>query len=220
MRREHKSESYIDWLKNLGCLVYLPLSANGDLQDRISGLSLQLTGWGSMVWDNNQQMYKVTHPSSGTFNYVALLDNGLASSQFQNDNYTVLQNIMRVTNSSSKYVNTISPLANHADTCAATSATWNGTGRTNVFPSTLANCGYICNHTQSNRSSIQNGALYMTVSESSPYLPSNWVMNGTGVTIGCNRITQNYSTQYYISEIYLFNTVLDLTTIRKIQGYE
>ena len=40
MRREHELEqSYIDWLKSLGCVVYLPLS-EGDLQDKISGNTL------------------------------------------------------------------------------------------------------------------------------------------------------------------------------------
>lgn len=220
MRREHKSESYIDWLKSLGCLVYLPLSTDVDLQDRVSGLSLQLTGQGSLVWDGSQQMYKVTHASNGTFNYVALLDNGLAASQFQNDNYTVLQNIMMVTNSSSKYICSFSPKSKDSSTCEAASATWGTTGRTNAFPRTLAHCGYVCNHTQTSRLWYQDGILYSTGSEYANYLPSNWVMDGTGITIGCNRVSNCYSTQYCISNIYMFNTALDLTSIRKIQGYE
>lgn len=219
-KREHKSESYIDWLKSLGCLAYLPLSENGDLQDRISGLSLQLTGQGSMAWDSAQHMYKVTHASSGTFNYVALLDNGLAASQFQNNNYTVLQNIMMVTNSSSKYICSISPKSQDSRTCEATSATWGTTGRTNAFPRILGHCGYVCDHTQTSRLWYQDGILYSTGSEYANYLPSNWVMDGTGITIGCNVSYRRYGVQYYIGEIYLFNTPLDLATIRKIQGYE
>lgn len=78
MRREYiKSKSYIEWLKNLGCLVYLPLSADGDLEDRISGLSLQLTGQGSLVWDGiygNRRIYALlgTTDSQQTtvFDYV------------------------------------------------------------------------------------------------------------------------------------------------------
>lgn len=220
IREQIASQSYIDWLKSLGCLVYLPLSANGDLQDRISGLSLQLTGQGSMVWDNAQHMYKVTHASNGTFNYVALLDNGLAASQFQNDNYTVLQNIMMVTNSSSKYICSFSPKSKDSSTCEAASATWGTTCRTNAFPRTLAHCGYVCNHTLASRSWYQNGVQAYTSAEYVNYLPSNWVMDGTGITIGCNLSYQRYGVQYYISEIYLFNTALDLATIRKIQGYE
>lgn len=220
IREQIASQSYIDWLKSLGCLVYLPLSANGDLQDRISGLSLQITGNGSMVWDSSKQMYKVTHASNGTFNYVALLDNGLAASQFQNDNYTVLQNIMMVTNSSSKYICSISPKSQNSNTCISTSATWETSGRTNAFPRTLAHCGYVSNHTLAIRSWFQNGLQAYTAAEYVNYLPSHWVMNGTGVTIGCNIDSNRYNVQYYISEIYFFNTPLDLTTIRKIQGYE
>jgi len=220
-KREHqKSESYIDWLKSLGCLVYLPLSDDGDLQDRISGLSLQLTGYGSMVWDNAQQMYKVTHPSSGTYNYVASLDNGLSVSLFQDGNYTVLQNIVMITNSSSKYICSFSPKSQNSVTCEATSATWGTTGRTNSFPRALAKCGYVGNHSQSNRSFYQNGTLFGTYAEYTNYLPSNWNMDGTGITIGCNASNRRYGVQYYISEIYLFNTPIDLQTIREIQGYE
>lgn len=37
MKREYKSElSYIDWLKSLGCIAYLPLS-NNDFTEYISG---------------------------------------------------------------------------------------------------------------------------------------------------------------------------------------
>ena len=211
--------TYIDWLKSLGCLVYLPLSENGDLQDKISEVSLQLTGQGSMVWDNNQMMYKITQPSSGTFNYVAYLNNGLNTSLFPNSNYTSLHNILMVTNASNKHCTTISPKSNNGETCMATSATWETTARTNAFPRTLSYCGYVCNHTQSNRSWYQNGVQAYTATEYANYLPSNWVMNGTGITIGCIRSYQNTSVQFYVGEIYLFNTALDLATIRTIQGY-
>lgn len=109
MRREHNIEtSYIDWLKSIGCLIYLPLSYDGDLQDRISGLSLQLTGQGSMIWDNAQQRYKLTSPSSYN-QYVAKLDNGLTASSFPDDKYTTCYRIKKITNSSSKYLRGISP---------------------------------------------------------------------------------------------------------------
>ena len=52
------------------------------------------------------------------------------------------------------------------------------------------------------------------------YLPSNWSTQGTGITVGKNRTQYFYSSQYYMKEVYLFNKALDLTTIRKIQGYE
>ena len=53
------------------------------------------------------------------------------------------------------------------------------------------------------------------------YLPSNWVLDGTGVIVGATSRSSSFTgIQLYISELYLFNTALDLTTIRKIQGYE
>lgn len=220
-RRHHNELDYIEWLKSLGCIIYLPLSEEGDLQDRISGLSLQLTEQGSMTWDGSQQMYKITQPNSG-FQYVAKLNNGLDNNSFPNDNFTTLHSVKRITNSSSKTLNTLSPQSVDGDTCAATAATYNGTGRSNAFPSTIANVAYVTNNDQRNRSLYQNGELYTTTTEYLPYLPSNWVMNGTGFTIGCCRVATSsyYGVQFYMKEVYLFNTVLDLQTIRKIQGYE
>lgn len=219
--REHITEqSYIDWLKSLGCLVYMTLSADGDFKDRISGLSLQMTGNGSMSWNTTYQMYQVNQPSSTLFAYVASLDNGLDASWFPDDNFTVLQTIRKITSSSAKFMNTISPKSGNGDTCASTAATWSGTGRTNAFPAAVCDCGYVGNHSNTTRYYYQNGALITTAAEATAYLPSNWVMTGTGITIGCNRVSNCYSTQYCISNIYMFNTALDLATIRKIQGYE
>ena len=219
-RGHFEEQDYIEWLKSLGCILYLPLSEDCDLQDHISGLSLQLTGQGSMVWDGSQQMYKITQPNSG-FQYVAKLNNGLDKDSFPNDNFTTLHSVKRITKSS-KYINTLSPQSTNGDTCAATTAVYNGTGRTNVWPTNLANVAYVSNNDQRNRSHYQNGELYTTFAEYLPSLPSNWVMNGTGFTIGCCRGATSiyYGTQFYMKEVYLFNTVLDLQIIRKIQGYE
>jgi len=166
-------------------------------------------------------MYKITQPNSG-FQYVAKLNNGLDKDSFPDDNFTTLHSVKRITNSSSKYISTLSPQSVDSDTCAATSASYNNTGRTNAWPANLANVAYVTNNDQRNRSVYQNGGLYNTYVEYLPYIPGNWVMNGTGFTIGCCRgaASQYYGVQFYMKEIYLFNTALDLQTIRKIQGYE
>lgn len=219
MRREHNIEtSYIEWLKSIGCLIYLPLSDNGDLQDRISGLSLQLTGQGSMIWDNVQQRYKLTSPSSYN-QYVAKLDNGLAASSFPDDKYTTCYRIKKITNSSSKYLRGISPNSFDEITAASIGPTYNGTARSNAWPTAETNVAYVCN-ANIDRTFIQDGGIYLTASTYLPYLPSNWVLNGSGIVVGYS-FSNSYHTgvQEYISEIYLFNTALDLTTIRKIQGY-
>ena len=222
MRRESqiKDNGYIEWLKSLGCIMYLPLSENGDLQDRISGLSLQLTGNGSMEWDSTEQMYMITHPSSVVYSYVAILDNGLDATWFPDDNFTTIHSVKMITNSSSKYFNTIDPNGNTDNTVFAISACYDGTGRTNAWPRTLANVAYVCDHTNLTRHCYQDGGTFLSASEYAGNLPSNWSTQGTGITVGKNRSQYFYSSQYYMKEVYLFNKVLDLTTIRKIQGYE
>lgn len=221
-RRQHflNDESYTDWLKTLGCVLYLPLGASGDLQDRISGLSIQLSGNGSMVWDSSEQMYKVTHPSSGVYSYVGILGNGMSSSLFQDNIFTTIHTVKVVTNSANRYFNTIDPNGNTNDTVGALSASYNSTGRTNAWPRTVTNVAYVCDHSNSVRHFYQDGGLFGTFSEYSGQLPSNWSSSGTGITIGKNRTQYFYSSEYYMKEVYLFNTALPLSTIRKIQGYE
>ena len=219
MKREHiQSESYIDWLKSIGCLVYLPLSESGDLQDRISGLSLQVTGQGSMVWDGAKSRYKFTTPSS-VWQKIAILNNGLTAQNFPSNTFTCLYTVRKITSSSSRYIRGLQVNSNNASTVDAMNPAYNGSSRSSGYPTSEVKVAGVCNGTV-NRSYYQNGALYGTYSPYDPYIPSNWVLLGDGIYLGCTSSSGTASVQYYMSEIYLFNTALDLTTIRKIQGYE
>lgn len=63
-RRNYKVEqSYIEWLKSLGCVLYLPLT-EGDLQDKISGVSLIANQNASITWDSAEGAYKFDLPTS------------------------------------------------------------------------------------------------------------------------------------------------------------
>lgn len=63
MRREHyKSQSYIDWLKSLGCVFYAPL-IQGDTKDYISGQPMTIID-GTVSWDNGESAYKFYGPTS------------------------------------------------------------------------------------------------------------------------------------------------------------
>jgi hypothetical protein len=90
MRRESKSEqSYIDWLKSIGCVLYLPLTQDGDLQDRISGASLQYTGIGTQAyWDANEGMYVFVGPAYHVTSYT--LANGWSAATFPDNEVSVL----------------------------------------------------------------------------------------------------------------------------------
>lgn len=75
------------------------------------------------------------------------------------------------------------------------------------------------------RSYYQDGELYLTTTPNNPYLPNNWVLRGNGLCIGMlrndtNTISVTRGKKYYIKDIYIFNKVLTLEEIRKIQDYE
>lgn len=64
MRKEHTQteQSYIDWLKSLGCVFYAPLT-EGDTTDHISGQQLIMSN-GTFTWNRNKQAYQFNGPGS------------------------------------------------------------------------------------------------------------------------------------------------------------
>lgn len=61
-REHHTAQSYIEWLKSLGCVFYAPLT-NGDLTDHISGQPLVVTN-GTVTWDSVENAYKFYGPNT------------------------------------------------------------------------------------------------------------------------------------------------------------
>lgn len=221
MKREHKSEqSYIDWLKSLGCLVWMPL--HGDFQDRISGLYLTPTGSGSMSYNSNEDMCHFKTPStyggSSNTSYVAFLENNISSSDFQTDCYTVCIKNKRI--STSGVCTSFGLISDNASYAGQFSASYNGTQGLQSWPNTAFDSGYVANHQNQTRQFYQNGSLYGSYAEYSPQLPSNWSVVRNGMCFGYAYDSSRADKECYISDFYLFNTALDLTTIRKIQGYE
>jgi len=61
MKREHTtSQSYIDWLRSMGCVFYAPL-IQGDTRDYISGQDIVISN-GTVTWDNSENAYKFYGP--------------------------------------------------------------------------------------------------------------------------------------------------------------
>lgn len=70
MKREHETtESYVDWLKRLGCVFYAPLDGQNGLKDLISGVDGEVMVGSSAVYDSSEQCYFVKKEGSG---YCAL----------------------------------------------------------------------------------------------------------------------------------------------------
>lgn len=221
MKREHSIEqSYIDWLKSIGCLVWLPL--HGDLQDKISGLYLQPTGSGSLQYDSGVDMYRLKSPSTygGTSNtsYVAFLENSLSSADFPTDCYTVCSKNKRI--STSGVCTSFGLISGNYSYAGEFSASYNMTQGLQSWPNTSFDFGAVVNHLNQTRQYYQNCTLYGSYAEASSILPSNWVATRNGMCLGYAYDYSRTNKECYISDFYLFNTALDLTTIRKIQGYE
>lgn len=222
MRREYYikkggGDPYVDWLKSLGCVTYLPLSADGDLQDRITGLSLQLTGQGSMVYNATWGGHLVTTPSS-TSQYVAKLHSDFNKNMFADYNLTALYTMQMVTNNSSKYIRHLSPHSFNKNTNTVFMGNYQGTGQTSRFPRTMVKIGTVRNYT--NTLLYTNGLQTETYSPYSGYYPNAWQVISDGLILNPTPESNNCAVQYYLREAYIFNTALDLATIRKIQGYE
>ena len=95
---------------------------------------------------------------------------------------------------------------------------YNGSINLADFPNTIVKEASVIDHQNTNRKHYQQGTLYATGSEYTPYLPSNWTANGY-VYFGIALATSYYSKQYWVKELYLFNRVLTAEEIYKIQGY-
>jgi hypothetical protein len=209
MIREHyKEESYINWLKSIGCVMYLPLSVN-DFQDKISGQSLQFTGNGSMVWDSSVQMYMITTPSSnGDLAYLDVWD----ASTFANNEFTTLATGMRKSTSSSKgsAINVVS--INNVPCCIVTK---NGTTNCARLGNAVINQAYYIG--PSKRIVYEDGVKYSEAAAYTPFLPSNWGSYRFAI-----RAYDSYtkSSQMYYKELMAFNRELSLAEIRKLQGYD
>lgn len=209
MRREHyKEESYINWLKSIGCVMYLPLSEN-DYQDKISGQSLHFTGNGSMVWDSNLQMYLITTPSSnGDLAYLDIWN----AQVFPNNEFTTLATGRRKSTSSSKgsAINVVS--SNNVPCCLITK---NGTSNCQRLGDDIINQAYYIGPTK--RTVYENGAKLGDYAAHNPFLPSNWGSYRFAI-----RAYDSYSkaSQMYYKELMVFNKELSLAEIRKIQGYD
>ena len=91
-----------------GLIIHLPLAYDGDLTDKITGNSIQMSGNGSMVWDNTYSAYKITTPSTSDLN-VGFLSVDLTPTVFPDDCYftslVTFRRISTITGSYQHYIN-------------------------------------------------------------------------------------------------------------------
>ena len=214
---------YVDWLKSIGCIVYLPLDEEGATTDLISELSLTLTGNGVFEWNADNGMYRLKSPSGAAGTYVALLSNSMNANSFPEDVFTTLATVKRI--STSGYIaGYMSPLATVETTQVALNPLYNTTGNIGNWPNGVLNLGYVWDTTS--RHFYQQGALYGDYTKPSGYAPSEWSLAGNGFVLGMLRSVPSTSLpsyrnkEIYIKNVMVFNKALTLEQIRKIQGYD
>ena len=89
-RREHiTSQSYIDWLKSLGCVFYAPLT-EFETRDLISGSQMQQGSNGSVTWDSNEQAWYFQDLYANVYDVVASWQNLLLPFDITNIGFTLL----------------------------------------------------------------------------------------------------------------------------------
>lgn len=209
MRREHISEqSLVDWLRSLGCLIYLPLS-EGDLQDKITGNYITLTGNGSLTWDSNQQMYLCTTPSS-TGRYVGSLPFPYNYSDFAENKFTKMWTYKRKT-TYGRFSN-LSSLPNSPDALT----TGGNTTSTLILSNWGDNVGKVLFIEGNPRKLYYNESFNNQSAVYTPNLPSNWANNANTIYVGITPDSNYINKQAYMQDLLFFNRSLSDPEIQQL----
>ena len=222
-KREHTTQqSYIDWLKSLGCVFYCAFDGITGTQDLINDKSLILSGYGSIAYDSGKDMYSITTPSSQGHD-IGYWDNGIGIGTFPNDDYSALYTAQRITTTSGKAMHGVTPYSNNFRTCQALDMNYDGSSNVASWPADVARVAASFCTTQGWRKYYQNGTLFGSYTIFAQFRPSNWVTLGNHLCLARTPVDSNSShrnVSLYIGKTYIFNKALDITTIRQIQGYE
>lgn len=211
-RREHiTSQSYIDWLRSMGCILWLPFASANDFKDRISGNSLTLTGLGEYAFYTDLDMMRIKLPKQSSQNF-ATFSTGWTSSTFPNNSHTILATAKRITTTNGTYWIAFK-IGNNVP--AINPFIINGSSNFSSFDDNINKYAYSLS--SSGRNSYINGSLNRSFAAHTPYLPAN--LGGYNIKISPYETYGQY-VEFYIRDYMIFDRVLTLTEIRKIQGYE
>lgn len=222
MRRSYSvSNEEVDTVMS-HCILWLPLSSNGDFTDRISGNSLTRYNTTSWSWTTkNDGMYLLT-TSSSIKNKLGGINVDL-SNVFENKEITVLAEMTKSTTSSAtKYplavtINSPTPIYNITPRAGQY-------GAINDYPTNgVAKCATVYNNgTYSwykdgtkirDLSVLQNNTQNLSYTNQSNTNSPNILIGYSG-TSG----TSNTSIKFYIRNIMVFDKALTLDEIKEIQN--
>lgn len=218
MRREHiKSESYIDWLKSLGCVFYAPLTVdNNDVINNTAPDSSR----GSVNTRDDRGLYfngssGLRYPSS-VFNNFILYDHDftflcdcMITQMLGSNNW--YKAISFLSSANYRYEKTVSV------DCATSSFYYNVNSKrsNNISGQVITNntqynkLGVIYNSQTHTFSKVENGII------SGSQGVSNNFENNQSMCIGCERLSNNYF-RGYIRNVMVFNTALSQQEITQL----
>lgn len=211
MRRSYGiNEDYINYLKSLGCIYYLPLLEN-DLKDYIGGNSVLLHGYGSMVFDSNVGMYLITMPSTNQQTVFSLLTSA-TSSTFANNEYTTCIFVKRYTNSGWSNNFFMGNIGKYHACCCVGLGSSNITGSMSQWRNPEHYTAFSCRVGE--RKFYENGSLVEHDTASASTLASTW----SSYNVLCStNYNQAYNSKYYVRDMMMFNRILTPEEIKKVQ---
>lgn len=223
MRREHfkGQQSYIDWLKSMGCLMYAPLMS--DLKDYISGNSFVPTGDGSYSLQDG--WCNITTPSSAIRTVLSLTTDALVNNTSKD--WTIMceaqlvqlspaNNSCRITLFSNQAINSEYYPQAHGN-CYNSSLGRNTV--TNTWDYSATKIARVYYNNEQNFYFYWNGEPYIQLSLSIDITAMSSPQNN-GFTIGCTGHNNFRNCSFKIRNFMFFNRALTLKEIREIQGYE
>ena len=219
-KREHTtSQSYIDWLKSLGCVFHCAFDGITGTYDLINDKPFIPSGYGSISYDPGKDMYSIATPAPQGQD-IGYWDNGVGIDTFPDDNYSALYTAQRITTSSSKSMHGVTPYSNAFRTCQALDMTYNGTGSCASWSSAVVKVAVSFCTSQGWRRYYQDGILYVDTNIFAQFQPSNWVTLGNHLCLSRTPVDSNPThrdVSLYIGETYIFNTALTSEQIKQIQ---
>ena len=214
-RREHiTSQSYIDWLKSLGCLIYIPFT--NDLQDKIGGTSCIPTGNSSYAFVNGY--IEINVPTT----YLrTCLNFTFEFSNLTSSDYTILGEAQAITVTSANQVCRPSLFGN-----TAVPSEYAPQYLGNFLPSGIPInkivqvSARVYEYSYRRTTMYVSGELYGVwnnqnvniLTMASPYVH--------GFTFGCAGHNKFRGSSFRMRNFMFFNRTLTLSEIRQIQGYE
>jgi len=195
----------VDRMKELGCIMWFPLDYENGLNDVIGNKQILVTTSGSFTWVAAEQLYYVKLGAVGTS--VANIPISYSSSDFVNQEWTVISQARRYTASSSRGGGSVF-LVN--DLAFAPTIDSNGTANTsNWTTDNILQTAIVCSTTGRTIYNA-NGTIYLT--DSTTY-PTPWGYSKIDVASQASYSENKYS---FVRNFALFNRALTQQEVAEV----